>query len=367
MPKLFRPEKIYVEEGADKFSYVASVLGRFPGIPTEIITDKKGLLEQIQLQPDPIGAGKRFLLLAIDRGRAFKPFPNPESLVSCHFYSLHLMEGCDLECSYCILQAYLRNPILTVYVNVEEILDQLDSFLKEHPDQFFRIGTGHLADSLSLDHVTAHTKLLVPFFSRQPNAILEFKTKSTNIAGLKGLKPRGRTVVSWSMNTKRIQREEEHKCSSIEDRIDAARQCVAWGYQVGFHFDPLIDYMNCLQEYEEVIEQIFSAISQERVVWISFGSFRFMPELKSIMEKRFPKSPLPHAEWIRGQDGKIRYLKSRRMELYSHLVQRLRRAAPKVPVYLCMETEGVWKRVFGEIPDSTAIAGRLNQSVLIRY
>jgi len=360
---MFLPKKIYLEKGTENDTFTKSLLSRVPGVPTEIVTDKRKLLERVRQESDPVGAGKRDLFLARDRGRAFKPFPDAEELVSCHFYSLHLVEGCDLECSYCILQAYLTNPLTTVYVNVGEILDELDRFLRDHPQQRFRIGTGQLADSLSLDPLTAHTELLVPFFARKTNAVLELKTKSTEIARLKNLNHAGRTIVSWSMNTKRIQTEEEHKCASIEERIEAARQCIDWGYRVGFHLDPLIDYEGCLEEYEALIEAIFSKVPQENVAWVSLGSLRFMPELKRIMERRFPKSMLPYAEWIRGVDGKMRYFKQRRLELYTRLVGRIREMAPRVPLYLCMETEEVWKRVLGEGASSETITRRLDQAV----
>jgi len=361
--KLYRPEKIYLEKGSRDFPGARKILSRLSRVPIEEVENTRSLIESLRKKPDPIGEGKRFLYLARDRGRAFKPFPTPEGTLSCNFYSLHLVEGCDLECSYCILQAYLTNPLLTVYVNIEEILENLESFLKSHPQEFFRIGTGQLADSLSIDPLTAHTEWLVPFFARQKNAVLELKTKSVNSERLGKLDSNGRTTVSWSMNTHRIQRKEEHKCASIEERIEAAQKVIDWGYRVGFHFDPLIDYEGALEEYQEVIEEVFSCVPEEKVAWVSFGSLRFMPELKSIMERRFPKSSLPYGEWVRGTDGKTRYFKERRIEIYAELLAHLRQLAPKVPAYLCMETEEVWERSFGESPDSQSVQKRLNQAV----
>lgn len=364
MKNRYRPERIFIEKSARNYAVTGRILSSLPNIPVEEVAGVPALIKKLRERSDPIGEGKRNLLLARDRGRAFKPFPNSEGLVSCNFYSLHLVEGCDLECSYCILQAYLTNPFLTVYVNMEEISEGLGVFLKENPDRTFRIGTGQLADSLSLDHLTAHTELLVPFFAKQRNAILELKTKSVNIDRLAKLDPKERTVVSWSMNTRRIQREEEHKCASIEERIQAAKQCIEWGYRIGFHFDPIIDYENCLEEYEELIEEIFLNVSPERIAWISLGTLRFMPQLKSIMEKRFPKSPLPYGEWVRGVDGKMHYLKKRRIELYETLTRALRRHAPSVPLYFCMETEEVWDKVFGETFNPVKTSESLDQTVI---
>ena len=358
--KPYKPEKIYLERGAEDCPGAGTILSRLPGVPVEIVEDPRALVAEFRRRPEPIREGKRSLLLARDRGRAFKPFPVPEGTVSCNFYSLHLVEGCNLECSYCILQAYLTNPLLTVYVNTGEILEGLGKFLAARPHETFRIGTGQLADSLSLDSLTGHTETLVPFFARQSNAFLELKTKSVNIARLQKLDSGARTIVSWSLNTQRIQREEEHKCATIEERIKAARQCLEWGYRVGFHLDPFIDYEGCLKDYGELLEMIFSGVRPDGIAWVSLGSLRFMPALKTVMEKRFPRSQLPAAEWVRGLDGKMRYFKERRIELYSDLTKRLKELAPEVPVYLCMETGEVWRRVFGVEPNQSTIAERLN-------
>ncbi len=346
--KLYTPQKIFIEKKALNAPATKRILSRLPDVPAEEIEESRTLIEKIRKAPEPITEGKRCLLLAHDQGRSFKPFPESEQYLSCDYFTLHVAEGCDLECSYCILQAYLTNPVLTVYVNIEEMLAQLQTILDRNPDQFFRIGTGQLADSLSLDHLTGFSEILVPFFAKQKNAVLELKTKSVNIDRLLPLYPEGKTIVSWSMNSKKIQREEEHKCASIEERISAARKILTNnGYRVGFHFDPVIDYEGWEKDYGEVLENLFSQIKENRIAWISLGCLRMMPELKPIMQQRFPHSALPSAEWIRGMDGKLRYFKPRRIQIYQTMLGLIRKKAPDVTVYLCMESPEVWQQVFG--------------------
>ena len=360
--KPYKPQKIYVEKDAFDSPQTRTILKNLPGIPYEIIENISALAQEIQRKNDPIGEGKRYLLLRRDKGRSFKPFPENEPYLSCDYHTLHVAEGCDLECSYCILQAYLTNPLLTVYVNLEEILQNLQTVLDQNPDSFFRIGTGQLADSLSLDPATGFTETLVPFFARQKNAVLELKTKSTFIERLLPLNPGGRTIVSWSVNSKRIQKEEEHKCASLEERIGAAAKVVQAGYRTGFHFDPIIDYPGWEKEYGEVIDQIFDEIPEEKIAWVSLGCLRFMPELKSIMQERFPKSTLSLAEWITGMDGKMRYLKSRRIEIYRKMVEKIRdrSKADGVTLYLTMESPEVWHEVFGERHSKLSVCEMLN-------
>lgn len=348
--KLYRPQKIYIEKDAVDFPQTRVILNNLKGVPIEEIDNASQAAAGLEKQPDPIGEGKRYLLLKRDKGRSFKPFPESEDYLSCDYFTLHLEEGCDLECSYCILQAYLTNLFLTVHVNTEEMLSNLQNILYANPEKFFRIGTGQLTDSLSLDPITEFSKILVPFFARQKNAVLELKTKSTFIENLLPFGHgghEGKTIISWSMNSEKIQKEEEHKCATLDERIAAAQKVAAKGYRVAFHFDPVIDYPGWEKDYEDTLKKIFTSIHAESIAWISLGCLRFMPELKTIIQQRFPKSQLPLAEWITGMDGKLRYFKPRRIEIYRTLTEKIRALAPGVTIYLSMESPEVWSRVFG--------------------
>jgi len=347
--KLYTPSKIYIEKAARACPLTQTILNRLPGIPSEEIENAHALMAEIRTHRDPIGEGKRILFLAYDKGRSFKPFPEAEQYLSCDYFTLHVAEGCDLECSYCILQAYLTNPLLTVFVNIEEMLFNLEAVLASNPERFFRIGTGQLADSLSLDHITGFSEILVPFFARQKNAVLELKTKSSNIERLKALNPEGKAIVSWSMNSRRVQQQEEHKCAALGERLACAKEMAARpGWRVAFHFDPILDYPDWEKEYAEIFREVFTAIPHEKIAWVSLGCLRMMPQLKPIMEERFPKSDAAYAEWITGMDGKLRYFKPRRIEIYQQAVRLIRQWAPAVTLYLSMESPEVWEHVFGK-------------------
>jgi len=111
----------------------------------------------------------------------------------------------------------------------------------------------------------------------------------------------------------------------------------------------VIDYPGWEADYEKICADLFSQIPAERITWISLGCLRFMPSLKPIMQKRFPKSRLSLAEWITGMDGKMRYFKPKRIEIYRKMMKMIRtHSSDRVPtVYLTMESPEVWRRVFG--------------------
>jgi len=112
-----------------------------------------------------------------------------------------------------------------------------------------------------------------------------------------------------------------------------------------------------------VVEQIFSNVSAENIVWISLGTFRYMPSLKTIIQTRFPDSKIIYGEFISGMDGKMRYFKPLRIKLYSNILRWIRECSQDVMVYFCMEDEEVWKKSFGFIPsDRGGLTKMLDES-----
>jgi spore photoproduct lyase len=200
--------------------------------------------------------------------------------------------------------------------------------------------------------------LLVPYFAKTPNAILELKTKTNFVENLRGLDHAGRTIIAWSLNSGEIRKNEEPFAATIAERIEAARFCCDQGYFLAFHFDPIIDYPQWKSGYARTLDRLFAEIDPTRIVWISLGAFRFMPELKEIVRRRHPSSRIAYGEFIRGLDGKMRYFRDIRAEFYSFMVEKIRQADLGLCVYLCMEDEGIWKESFGFSPEE---GGGLNQ------
>jgi spore photoproduct lyase len=191
---------------------------------------------------------------------------------------------------------------------------------------------------------------IVPKFSKQSRAVLELKTKTTAIDGLRHLRHNRKTIVAWSLNTDRVIKNEEFNTTSLSARLRAAATCESWGYPLAFHFDPMVIYDGCEEEYRRVVEKLFSSVSPGNIVWISIGTFRFMPSLKPIIQKRFPESKIIYGEFISGLDGKMRYFKPLRIELYRKTISWIREYAPEVLIYFCMEDDEVWQKSMGFIP-----------------
>jgi spore photoproduct lyase len=293
---------------------------------------------------------KRILYLTGYRGNLLKPCPGTPSYICCGYRILNIGINCPMDCSYCILQAYINQPYLRVFANLEERLNEVAGILERSPKEVFRVGTGEFTDSLALDHITGWSRILLPFVSSMKNMVLELKTKTDNISGLLSLKERERVVVSWSLNTPWIISQEEKGTTSLIKRIKSARRCQKEGFLVGFHFDPLIYYKSWGQEIIAVIDLLDKYINPSRVIWISLGCMRFMPSLKDIIHERHPDSCVLDGEFIRGMDGKYRYFKPIRLEIYGIMKELLMSWSREPVIYLCMESSEIWDKSLGWTP-----------------
>jgi spore photoproduct lyase len=299
---------------------------------------------------DPIQKGKQVLYLTQNQGAFIKDCPGTKNYTCCGYNILHIGTFCNMDCSYCILQSYFHPPVLQFFVNHEDLFAELTRRLF-HP-KIQRIGTGEFTDSLIWEVWSDLTSQLVARFARQSHAVLELKTKTTAVKNLATLDHNRKTIVSWSANTNAMIASEERHTSTLAARLKAAAQCVAWGYPVAFHFDPMIIYPGCEADYRQVVDQIFTHIAPADIVWISLGTFRFMPSLKPIIASRFPDSKIIYGEFIQGLDGKMRYFKPLRIQLYRRMAQWIRSYSDEVTIYFCMEDDEVWEKSLGFAPDS---------------
>jgi spore photoproduct lyase len=112
----------------------------------------------------------------------------------------------------------------------------------------------------------------------------------------------------------------------------------------------MVIYEGCEEDYQQCVQQLFSHIDPVHIVWISLGTLRFMPALKEIIQKRFAHSRIVYGEFITGLDGKMRYYKPLRTDLYRKMVGWIKSLAPEAFIYLCMEDDEVWEASFGFRP-----------------
>jgi len=355
-----RIKNVHVEEGAADYVQASMILKKLGKISVEQVKP-----DERRETPDALNMDKETLRLISFPGEFLKPCPGTKEYICCGYQILHVGTNCPLDCSYCVLQAYFNQPSLRIFINLEEKLVQIGRALDRHPDRIFRIGTGEFTDSLALDHIVGWSDILLPFFSKKKNAVLELKTKTVHIRGLLASKYRDRIIVSWSLNSPLIASKEEHGAPEIKKRLRAAGKCQAEGYALGFHFDPLIQHHGWKEEYMRTLEMMDKYVNPKGIIWISLGALRFMPLLKTIIRKRHPCTHILDGEFVPGLDGKMRYFKPIRIDMYAFMVEMLETWHKGMGLYLCMESDEVWRKSLGWSPvDSDGLSRYLDKRAL---
>lgn len=306
--------------------------------------------------------GREDLVLTRHMGRFIKTCPGMKGYNCCNLQIIHLGLGCTIDCSYCILQDYLDSRALVVFGNFEEAIRELEACLDD-PSGPVRFCTGEFTDSLLLEDLTGFGARLVELFANRKGRSLELKTKTTNIEGLLDLDHQGRTIISFSVNSPTVCRTQEPGGASLEERFRAAAQAVRAGYRVAFHFDPVIRHHSWEEDYLRTIDGIYASVPADRIAWISLGAFRYTPGLKNILRRRRPRSKIMDEEFVQAPDGKKRYLRPIRVEIYRRLLNAIRKNDPGACVYMCMESPRVWMEVFGYDPGTEGLVRMLDERI----
>ena len=180
---IYQPDAVFVEHNSKDYSLTQEILSRLSHVPVYEIDNIEQLEKEFKVsQSDVFGEGKKNLVLSRFNGSFLKKCPGASpGMVCCNYYVVNLSKNCIYDCSYCFLQDFLNNnPLQVAYVNVEDLFLELEKVFTQFPDRIFRVGTGEITDSLALDALIPYSKLLIPFFNRQKNALLELKTKSVS-------------------------------------------------------------------------------------------------------------------------------------------------------------------------------------------
>lgn len=341
-------DEIWVEKGAEGFYVTRRILRSINSAKVLMEDEIDAESARIDMDPDPLRKGKRILRLVQYKGAFVKSCPGTKTYLCCGLRILNIGQGCPIDCRYCALQVYFNRPVMEVYVNFEEMLNELKAFLACAPsDHFFRFCTGEFTDSLALDDYTGYAIQLAKTFSGRNNATLEFKTKTDFIEPLLKLGNSRNIILSFSVNAPGFSKSEEIRAISLRRRLVAAGRSASYGFKVGFHFDPIVPFDGWEEDYSKTIDAIFDTVGPGSIAWISMGVLRFVPNLKDVVNSRFGPVKYFYDSFAPGLDGKLRLSRNRRIAIYRSLAQRIRSYSADVTVYLCMESNSIWREALG--------------------
>jgi len=260
----------------------------------------------------------------------------------CNLYTLDAVESCGFDCSYCAIQSFYNEGKIVFDKDFKQKLKNL----KLDKNKIYHIGTGQSSDSLMWGNKEGILKALFDFAKKNPNVILEFKTKSNNIRYLLENDIPKNIITTWSLNTQTIIDKEEHLTASLDDRIESAKKIMQKRNLVGFHFHPIIKYKNYLQEYTKIYDRLIDEFDPKYVALISMGTLTFPKATVKKLQNRKLKTKVTQIP-MNEVNHKKTYDYNSKLEMFKHCYNSFEKWHKKVFFYMCMEEHSLWRDVFG--------------------
>jgi len=287
--------------------------------------------------------GKRTLVIGVHASAV--RFSSEEGNACPNYWHFSPTGFCFYRCQYCYLAGATgiwHSPSVKVFVNLEDILGEIDRQAQKlgKPTAFY---CGKLQDGLALDPLTGYSQVLVPFFAEHPYARQVVLTKSADMDNLLGLDHGGNTILSWSLNPPEVATEFERNVPSVEERLAAMVRCTDAGFSVRAVLMPMIPVPGWREAYGRFVTDLLSRVPVQRLTVGGICSYR---NAVNLMEKGLGGDNVisRHMDSTRKMaDGRRRYPRDLRVEMYQHILDCARKVRPDVEVALCLEEHGVWE------------------------
>jgi len=279
-----------------------------------------------------------------------------DKTLCCNLRTIDAVKNCGFGCSYCSIQTMYTGQNVIFDEHFQEKLEAIEL----DPERYYHIGTGQSSDALMWGNKHNILDDMLSFARKWPRALVEFKTKSNNVAFLLQTDVPRNVICSWSLNPEIIIRNEEHLTANLSERLDAARAVADKNIRVAFHFHPMLHYRGWRQDYSGLIKQVLDRFRPEEIVFISFGALTFPKPILKKLRSYGIRSKINQTPMVANPEDKQTYPEGIKEQLFRHAYDAFAAWHRKVFFYLCMEEAKFWDVVFGyRYPDNETMEASL--------
>jgi spore photoproduct lyase len=289
-------ETIYIEEQIAQHPRTLELLARFPEA-TQIYCERYGEIFNRKAQSFRLQKKQPALILA-EKHKGFV-LPTPENYgigAKENYYFSHMM-NCLYDCRYCFLQGMYQSAHYVLFVNYEGFAKVIEDKIQkaEKEIHFF---SGYDCDSLALEPVTKFLDYFLPVFRANPDALLEIRTKSTQIRTLLNTEPLENCVLAWSFTPTEIS-----------------------------------DYK---LQYQKLFTDTIRVCNPELLHSVSLGSFRLPKGFFKSLQKMYPSEKL-FASPLEDEHGMISYKEEIRSEMLNFCSNEILNHIPEEKFFPCQD------------------------------
>ena len=310
-------DTIYIEVDVEDHPRTQKVLARYPKA-NKILIAKYSEVFNSHSQNFRTQKQNPSLILASKQNKKVIPTPSQyETGGGANYYFSHML-NCVYDCRYCFLQGMLRSANYLLFVNYEEFVEEIKTVATQHRDDdkpvwFF---SGYDCDSLAYEPVTQFADFFIDEFKEIPNAVLELRTKSTQIRSLLNRPAQKNVVVASSLSPENVAAAVEKGAPSLLKRLEALVKLQGHGWRIGLRFDPIVWHEEYRDSYAEMIALVFSLLDSSKIDSVTLGGFRLPKGFYKTMHKLYPEHWL-FSSGLNEVDGMIAYRAEIESEMFT--------------------------------------------------
>ena len=215
-------DTIYIEDEIYEHARTARICDRYPAA-ARVRIERYGSVFNPKSQNFRLQKRNPSLILAKKNNELVLPVPDEYTTGGDYHYYFSHMLNCVYDCRYCFLQGMFRSAHFLLFVNYEDFIDSIRQVAGKHPRRETWFFSGYDCDSLAFEPLTGFAEHFLPEFARLDNAVLELRTKSTQIRSLLEIDPLPNVVVAYSLNPESVARELE--IGALRSASPAHRSC----------------------------------------------------------------------------------------------------------------------------------------------
>ena len=326
-------DTLYIEQAIATHHRVREIGSRFPNA-NQVMCERYGAVFNRKSQNFRLQKKNPSLILAHKFDNHVLATPEGYGIGGRNNYYFSHMLNCIYDCRYCFLQGMYRSAHYVLFVNYDDFFSAMDAKLVAHDGEDVWFFSGYDCDSLALDPLTGFAEHLLSYLETRPHAMVELRTKSTQIRALLGQAPLSNVIVAFSLTPEPAAVALEHKTPSVAKRINAMTQLAQNGWRLGLRFDPLLDDVRFEDHYQALFRDIFDRIDPACIHSITIGPFRMPAPFFSNVVRLYPDEPLLAGSFV-NREGLITYPQEREAAMLAFCLDALRAHVSGDKIFSC--------------------------------
>ncbi len=293
---------IYVENKIKDNDTVVSILHHFKDAQIIYINHYKDIFCRANQNYIKQQASHTLILARKSGTKVYKGSPVCQSFDNDYFFYTSCMMNCIYNCEYCYLKGMYQSGYMVLFINLDEIFDDVTQLLKAHP---VYLCVSYDTDMMAMESIFHLAKKWCDYVDRTNQTssnklTIEIRTKCGTITQWNNIHPSDNVIFAFTLSPEYVINNYEHGTSSLKARIDCAKNLISNGFRVRLCFDPMIHCPDWKSHYTKLLDDVIQSIDLSKLYDVSIGSFRiskdYLKQMRKIMTNSIAYFPYENTD-----------------------------------------------------------------------